>query len=69
MELSRQSYEAGDWASAVREAWTIGRASKAIKRANGAAGTGMDTRRKEGLDMARKVIQYARGWLGSSHMT
>ncbi|KAF9000646.1 hypothetical protein BDQ17DRAFT_1205065, partial [Cyathus striatus] len=32
VELGRQSYEAGDWASAVEEAWAKGRESKGKKR-------------------------------------
>lgn len=58
VELSRQSYEAGDWAIAVDEAWAQGEASKTKKRLNMAAGIGLNTRKIEGLDMARKVVHW-----------
>lgn len=62
VELSRQSYEAGDWAGAVKEAWIKGEACKTKKRVDAAAGIGMDIRKIEGLDMAKKVVSWTRDW-------
>ncbi|KAG6919206.1 hypothetical protein DXG01_008504 [Tephrocybe rancida] len=62
IELSRQSYEAGDWAVAVEEAYVRGREAKETKRANAQAGIGMDDKRKEGLNMARKVVAWTHDW-------
>ncbi|KAF9466587.1 transmembrane amino acid transporter protein-domain-containing protein [Collybia nuda] len=42
VELLRQSYEAGDWADVVEEAWARGRDSKRKKRADMAAGIVVD---------------------------
>ncbi|KAF5366651.1 hypothetical protein D9615_010602 [Tricholomella constricta] len=64
VELSRQSYEAGDWALAVQEAWAQGKEIKAQKRANASAGIGMDDRKEEGLDMARKLVSWTQDWWG-----
>ncbi|KAG6879607.1 hypothetical protein C0992_000635 [Termitomyces sp. T32_za158] len=62
VELSRQSYEAGDWALAVEEAWVQGKGAKERKRAEASAGIAMDDKRQEGLDMARKVVSWTQGW-------
>ncbi|KAF5365847.1 hypothetical protein D9615_010634 [Tricholomella constricta] len=64
VELSRQSYEAGDWALAVQEAWAQGKEIKAQKRANASAGIGMDDRKEEGLDMARKLVSWTQELVG-----
>ncbi|KAF8969229.1 transmembrane amino acid transporter protein-domain-containing protein [Flammula alnicola] len=48
VELSRQSYEAGDWASAVKEALTQGEKAKDRKRRDMANGIDIDKREKEG---------------------
>ncbi|KAG6902827.1 hypothetical protein C0995_010712 [Termitomyces sp. Mi166 len=62
VELSRQSYEAGDWALAVEEAWTRGKGAKERKRVEASTGIGMDDKRKEGIDMARKVVSWTQDW-------
>ncbi|GLB40222.1 putative inositol hexakisphosphate [Lyophyllum shimeji] len=62
VELSRQSYEAGDWALAVQEAWARGKDRKARKRADASVGIGMDDRKKEGADMAKKVVSWTEDW-------
>ncbi|KAG6856509.1 hypothetical protein H0H87_003702 [Tephrocybe sp. NHM501043] len=62
VELSRQSYEAGDWALAVEDAWARGKAAKCRKRADAWAGKGMDTKQKQGLDMARMVVSWTQDW-------
>ncbi|KAG6900693.1 hypothetical protein C0993_005005 [Termitomyces sp. T159_Od127] len=62
VELSRQSYEAGDWALAVGEAWVQGKGAKERKRVQASAGIGMDDKRQEGLGMARKVVSWTQDW-------
>lgn len=62
IELSRQSYEAGDWADAVEEAWIRGEDAKAKKRMDMAAGKGVDQREVEGRGMAKTVIDWASDW-------
>ncbi|KAG5637484.1 hypothetical protein H0H81_004407 [Sphagnurus paluster] len=62
VELSRQSYEAGEWVAAVEEAWARGKASKARKRADAALGIGMDKRKEEGAGMAREVVSWTQDW-------
>ncbi|KAG5726417.1 hypothetical protein E4T56_gene9941 [Termitomyces sp. T112] len=62
VELSRQSYEAGDWAFAVEEAWMRGKGAKELKRTEAFAGIGMDNKRKEGLELARKVVSWTQDW-------
>ncbi|KAG6865985.1 hypothetical protein C0991_009987 [Blastosporella zonata] len=59
IELSRQSYEAGDWALAVEEAWARGNEAKALKRS---VGIGMNAKRKEGLKMAHGVVEWTQDW-------
>jgi hypothetical protein len=68
VELSRQAYEAGDWAAAISEAWARGESQKVKKRADAAAGIGINLRKKEGLDMADKVVSWTRDWWKKSHM-
>ena len=58
IELSRQAYEAGDWAATVEEAWIRGRVGKMRKRAQGVTGT----RKAEGLAMAEQVVSWTRNW-------
>ncbi|KAG6837385.1 hypothetical protein H0H93_010544 [Arthromyces matolae] len=67
VELSRQSYEAGDWTFAVEEAWARGQAAKERKRADALVKLGLDDRREEGIDLARKVVGWtADFWIGYS---
>jgi hypothetical protein len=60
VELSREAYEAGDWAATVQEAYTRGKALKAKKRADGAVGIGMDKRQIEGREIALKAVEWVR---------
>lgn len=62
IELSRQSYEAGDWADVVKEAWIRGKDAKAKKRVDMAAGIGIDQREIEGRGMAKTVIDWTSDW-------
>lgn len=62
IELSRQAYEAGDWAATVEEAWVRGKVDKIRKRAEGATGTGTETRKTEGLAMAAQTVSWTRNW-------
>lgn len=62
VELLRESYEAGDWAFAVEEAWVQGKEAKKRKRDEASAGIGMDDKRQEGRDMARKVVSWTQDW-------
>jgi hypothetical protein len=64
VELSRQSYEAGDWAAVVEEAWERGKDAKAKKRADMAAGRGVDQRQIEGRKIAITVIDWTLDWWG-----
>ncbi|THH29917.1 hypothetical protein EUX98_g4266 [Antrodiella citrinella] len=58
VELSRASYESGEWASAIEEAWQKGRARKAEKREEGETGK----RREEGRVMAETIVQWIEEW-------
>lgn len=65
VELSRQSYEAGDWACAVGEALEKGReAKKAKRRVMGCDSGGVDKHRRdqEGRRLAGQVVDWVRGW-------
>lgn len=58
VELTRERYEAGDWASAIEEAWALGSEKKIARRLLGARG---DARRRQQVDeMAREF----EAWLG-----
>jgi hypothetical protein len=58
IELSRQSYEAGDWAGAVEEAWVKGRESKWQKRELGVG----ESSQEHGRQMARMIVDWVREW-------
>ncbi|KAH9944850.1 hypothetical protein B0H21DRAFT_791976 [Amylocystis lapponica] len=58
VELSRTSYEVGEWAGAVNEAWAKGRDAKRLKRREGETGK----RTKEGRAMAQDVVNWVRRW-------
>ena len=60
IELSRQSYEAGDWSSAVKEAWTRSKVLKRRKRSDMARGIDVDKREREGRDLAETVVQWVK---------
>ena len=60
VELSREAYEAGEWAQAVQEAFDLGRDAKATKRLEGETGK----RSEEGREMATTVIDWVHRWHG-----
>ncbi|KAF7336950.1 hypothetical protein MVEN_02131400 [Mycena venus] len=62
VELSRESYEAGDWAGAIETAWRNGRDAKSSKRKDGAVGLGLKTREEEGSTLATMIVQWAEKW-------
>ncbi|KAG2141167.1 uncharacterized protein EDB93DRAFT_640530 [Suillus bovinus] len=62
IELPRVAYEAGDWASAVEEAWSLGRDTKAEMRRKGMLGVGMNKREEEGALLAGQVTDWVRAW-------
>jgi hypothetical protein len=66
IELSRQSYEAGDWAAAVEEAWMEGKHLKSRKRSKAAIGVGSDVREMEGRGMAKMVVRWTSDWWNAS---
>jgi hypothetical protein len=66
VELSRESYEAGDWAGAIETAWQNGKAGKSSKRKSGEAGLSLKTREEEGRKLAMMVGDWAEKW-GRSH--
>ncbi|KAJ1308054.1 hypothetical protein OPQ81_002121 [Rhizoctonia solani] len=60
VELPRERYEAGDWASAIEEAWTRGGEKKLARRLLGARG---DARRRRQVDeMAREFEAWLSLW-------
>ena len=58
MELSKEKYEAGDWAPSVQQAWERGKEKKAWKRSVGEDGK----RRKEGQHIASYVVGWVKEW-------
>lgn len=58
VELSRASYEGGEWAAAVEEAYLKGREAKARKRAEGETGK----RAREGKEMAEGLVSWIKRW-------
>jgi len=60
IELSRQSYEAGDWSSAIEDAWTQCKALKRRKRSDMARGIDLEKREREGRDLAETVVQWVK---------
>lgn len=58
VELSRDSYEAGEWAHAVQDAFIKGRTAKVKKREEMAAGVGADMRAVQGKKMAASVVAW-----------
>ncbi|KAF8174465.1 hypothetical protein K438DRAFT_1848979 [Mycena galopus ATCC 62051] len=62
VELSRESYEAGDWAEAIETAWLNGRGAKGLKR------KGREKWKKEGGGkLTAMVVQWAEKW-GRNHV-
>ncbi|KAJ6507778.1 hypothetical protein C8R47DRAFT_57548 [Mycena vitilis] len=62
VELSRESYEAGDWAGAIETAWQKGKNAKYAKRKDSEAGLGLKVREEEGRDLANMIIHWADKW-------
>lgn len=58
VELSRSSYEAGEWADAVQEAYEKGKEAKARKRLEGETGK----RTEEGRMLAKQVVGWVEEW-------
>ena len=58
VELSRTSYESGEWAGAVEEAYLKGKGAKAQKRAEGETGR----RAAEGKEMAEGLVAWVDRW-------
>ncbi|TFK46081.1 hypothetical protein OE88DRAFT_1668231 [Heliocybe sulcata] len=66
VELSRSSYEEGDWAAAVEEAWLKGKDAKARRRRLGE----QETRRRieEGNQMACQLLDWVEEWETASKL-
>jgi hypothetical protein len=62
IELSRQKYEAGDWSSAIIEAFTKGQAMKGRKRYEMANEIDVDKREQEGKKLAGTVTDWVTAW-------
>ncbi|KAG1727740.1 hypothetical protein EDB19DRAFT_190087 [Suillus lakei] len=62
IELSRVAYEAGDWASAVEEAWSLGQNAKAEMRRKGSLSIDMNKRDEEGKLLAGRVTDWVKAW-------
>jgi len=65
IELSRASYESGEWANAIEEAWLKGRERKARKRREGETGR----RKQEGRVMAQTIVDWVGKWKEAVHLT
>jgi hypothetical protein len=62
VEMSREAYEAGEWAGTVSDAWRAGAKHKLERR----AGKHAPDRRSQGLKMARDVITWVNEWVAAS---
>jgi hypothetical protein len=67
VEMSRQSYEAGDWSEKISEAVALGSGAKEGKRKEMAAqmvmnGGGVNPREEAGRELARTVVEWVRDW-------
>ncbi len=62
VELSRQSYEEGDWAKAIEEAWAKGKDAKWRKREEGALGIGIRKREADGMHLAGGIVSWVNEW-------
>jgi hypothetical protein len=58
VELSREDYEGGNWATAVESAWSGGSEAKHRKRLEGETGK----RQEQVREMGRKVIDWIMDW-------
>ncbi|KAG2117753.1 hypothetical protein DEU56DRAFT_747920 [Suillus clintonianus] len=62
IEISREAYETGEWASAVEDAWSLGKNAKAEMRRRGRLGIDMDKRDEEGKLLAGRVTDWVKTW-------
>lgn len=58
VELSREDYEGGNWATAVEWAWKSGGDAKRLKRLEGETGK----RQEEVKEMGRMVVDWILDW-------
>ena len=58
VELSREDYEGGNWATAVEMAWNLGREAKHRKRLEGETGK----REEQVKEMGRRVVDWIVEW-------
>ena len=58
MELSREDYEGGNWATAVERAWDSGSKAKRLKRLEGETGK----RQEQVKEMGRRVMDWIVDW-------
>ena len=65
VEMSRDAYEAGEWACAVSDAWQAGAQRKLERR----SGKHAPNRCAQGLQMAREVVTWVNEWVDSSSPT
>jgi hypothetical protein len=65
VEMTRDAYEAGEWAGAVSEAWGAGAQRKLERR----AGKHAQDRCAQGLQMARDVVTWVTEWAAASNST
>jgi len=57
VELSRASYESGDWAETIQKAWELGKEKKANKRKESLLGLSK-SRQDQMRQLARVVLQW-----------
>ena len=63
MEMSRQSYEAGDWSEKISEAMALGSRAKDRKRKEMAMNPGgVNPREEAGRELARTVVDWVKDW-------
>lgn len=58
MELSREDYEGGNWATAVERAWSNGSEAKRLKRLEGETGK----RQEQVREMGKRVVDWIAEW-------
>ena len=58
VELSREEYEGGNWATAVEWAWNGGNEAKRLKRLKGETGK----RQEQVKEMGRRVVDWIVEW-------
>jgi hypothetical protein len=63
VEMSRQSYEAGDWSEKISEAVALGSEAKERKRTEMAMnGAAVNPREEAGRELARKAVEWVKDW-------